>query len=497
MDYKYKYNKYKIKYLNLLQSGGNGNLLELTNFYQDIDNIWLDNNITNNILSHENVKKLMDEITNYNFVDYRIGSQIGYEKNEDHFIYEILENFNSELFNEKLNLGSQYICNYLNSMINDYIKNHKRDIIKFFINKYDFIMKYTNKDIKTLEDFIMDNTNKRINTLDDNIKKDMEKISEQSNNYIKKAFGTYVINDDVVGEKLKFAFITTKIMNQIITEKITEKLDISKTKDYTKDCITIKIPSQHGDDICNKLANYTFYCINLIEIIFKKKINRLKILLLNSDIKKTVPEDKIFTVEQINSAEFNPNNNTLSIFRSEEIYKLLIHELIHRVDNCKKNDDNFYKHFALINPGTFNETITETLACFINIILVSKYNNIDIKQVYKNELLFSLFQTSKILYIYGINNIDEFLDPSNPNKVQTTTSLVEYHIFKSVCLLNFGEFYEIYIQDGDIFNFIYNHMKNNLSYKKIIDDTIKKLATYNKESELYKTMRMTINELNI
>nr|QBK88701.1 MAG: uncharacterized protein LCMiAC01_03790 [Mimivirus LCMiAC01] len=296
--------------------------------------------------------------------------------------------------------------------------------------------------------------------------------------------------------------------------------DLNKIAICKIDSDIIKLPEVILRNInYNKLANEVVMHMNVIREV-KRYIfprvhlrNRPEILFIISDAKKKLPaktDNVIFKQASINSAEYDPINKQLNIFRKEELSKLLFHELCHRENIETYNvgyDDNkkkiWSKKWAVNKLGydilNLDETIVEVFSEFINIVVVTSLCHNDFNKLWKYELFFGLFQTAKILYIAGFANNKEFVDSDNNKLLHTTTSTVEYHIFKTICMLNFNKFYNLYTNNkmDELYNMIYDFSSSNVAYNNIIDRLIKSFDAMDKNKFLYKTGRMSIIERSI
>ena len=293
---------------------------------------------------------------------------------------------------------------------------------------------------------------------------------------------------------------------------------------------TIKIPEIVIEDLdYNKLVNEIVMHMDVIQelkkYMFKGKYNKRPVIyLLLSDAKKYMPQRKddiqtgggvMITQTSINSAEYGPLTNQLTVFRKEEVSKLLFHEMCHREQIEIYNrvyDVNkkilWAKKWAVNkkneNTLNFNETIVEVFGELVNIIATATlcYDNFkgSFNKIWFMELFFGLYQSAKILYISEFNSNNEFTHPLTTNKaVDTNTNTIEYHIFKTICMLNFSKFYNLYITNNidGLYNIVYEYSANNKYYNQIIDSLIKEFDTIDKDRFLYKTGRMTIIERNI
>lgn len=233
------------------------------------------------------------------------------------------------------------------------------------------------------------------------------------------------------------------------------------------------------------------------------------VVLLMSDAKKFFPSsDKVFTARSVNSAEFDPTINHLSIFRREELSKLLFHELIHRANlehRVKGHQDvinRWGRKWAInrIDDGDimFTESFVEVMAQFINIVTISEMCDADFDDLWKNELMFGIYQTAKILYLSGFKTNRDFVTRATEKRVNESTSAAEYHIFKTILMLNFNEFMRLYRGGSikDLLEMVYDFALNNGDYNEMVDSLILSFDKTN-GSDLFRTGRMSIVERDI
>jgi len=150
-------------------------------------------------------------------------------------------------------------------------------------------------------------------------------------------------------------------------------------------------------------------------------------------------EDKYLGPENVNAAftSINEMKNYRDIFiwRKEDLYSIIIHELFHYLllDTKFLNDEKYEKLFnnKIKSYLLLNESITEIMSNFFYIIYlgVSKGKNFDeFREMYKKELEFNWYQTAKVLKFFNINSleIDEL------DKIKSKTAVFSYIILKSV-----------------------------------------------------------------
>jgi len=201
------------------------------------------------------------------------------------------------------------------------------------------------------------------------------------------------------------------------------------------------------------------YKINLsyFDVNIKKELN------LNNQIDD---EYKYLSSQNINSGS-SMSGVQLMLWRREELYKVLIHELVHYNDIDLKDEpsiDNIYPNSIgkIDYPILVNEAITEIQAQFLHTLYLStilsiKNNNniIDVfKVLYNYEQIFSWYQFSKIMRYYSIK---KFNNQEIHNKFNQSTNAFSYYILKSILTINFDEI---------ILKF--NHFNNNHNHPNLL-----------------------------
>jgi len=228
--------------------------------------------------------------------------------------------------------------------------------------------------------------------------------------------------------------------------------------------------------------------------------NRLIIFLTsaNKEIDDALEHKRHFRTVNVNTAVTNMHD--IIIYRWEELYKSIFHELIHFHNlDFKRLPTDLTKMMLDILHRTHNispdneyllyEAITESLANTLNVIYLSS----GIKEFRANlasEILFSTFQLAKILRICGYTNWDEFtlLEDTNKNTVknadankqwQQDSCVFSYYVLKLYILLNLDSYWT-HLLDARIkflaskshFSYlldIFEKGRTNPKLKKIID----------------------------
>ena len=211
------------------------------------------------------------------------------------------------------------------------------------------------------------------------------------------------------------------------------------------------------------------------------------------------------------SLNYHKNYNEIFIWRREEVYLVLIHELFHYLllDTKFLNDEKYDVLFNnKIQPYLLlNESITEIMSNFFYNMYYSirnGENNLDndflkFKEIYVNDLIFSWYQSVKILKYFNINSleIDEL------SKIKSQTSVFSYSILRPILTTEFCEIlfsfpYIAKIFDNDLTNIkecnikscetILNYIKKKIDIlpNKYINEAIKNIIIY--EDTLRRTL---------
>lgn len=207
--------------------------------------------------------------------------------------------------------------------------------------------------------------------------------------------------------------------------------------------------------------------------------------------KKKLNDELVLNKNHVNSGSTS-NRKYITIWRHEEIYKVLIHELIHLFNyDCDHSFDiglkikDKYKIEGNVIP---NEAYTEIWtiilhSIFITNILLKKNSRIDKYELFRwilyNETSFSLYQTAKIMKHFKA-------------KINQRTSVFSYYIIKTSILYNINKFIDINTLDKELDeNNFYNIIVSSLSNKDYINE-LKQLIRKIENT----TMRMSLFQIN-
>ena len=228
---------------------------------------------------------------------------------------------------------------------------------------------------------------------------------------------------------------------------------------------------------------------------FGIKHNPIELVLCMTPQKKLKTNNTFLGPENINSGS-TYSNQKVFIWRYEEVYKVLIHELIHFF---KFDHDIFMKNLHTDNKHCIkgedreNEAYTESFALIIHTYLLSKFLKKSFFELIAYEINFSLFQCKKIMKFYRIKDIKEIINKlSCKNPIYQKTAVFAYFFIKTSLIYNLN----------NIMNFIYNNdhsnfndmIKKSINNNEFIDLLNSTSYDFNKTNFVVMTLRMTCNE---
>lgn len=249
-------------------------------------------------------------------------------------------------------------------------------------------------------------------------------------------------------------------------------------------------------DKCNYTINLYFF--EKYKDIIKIYKNILKIITLLSMFKKNIHKDNNYQIDiyftnfkkeidftnniigsfNVNTGvtvSYYNNFSKIIIYRQEEWFKVLIHELIHAFNfDFRENYPAFKelkKYYDIDSDFNLNESYVEFWARLINVIYFCEIKSINIdkfdinfKKYFKKEILHSIDSGLKILSLISIHN-DNYKENSN---------VFAYYIITSLLIINYKNF----------INWCYSYNDNLInikSEKNIIYKFVNKIIEYNKD----------------
>ena len=260
----------------------------------------------------------------------------------------------------------------------------------------------------------------------------------------------------------------------------------------------------HSKEDSKKFINIIVSVIQYVCSLSIIDINELSINYYLLKNKKEINKNtKEFTKNEINSGycKDGPFKTEITIYRIEEVVKVTIHELFHALQYDYRNDPlhiiNHYKNKYNITSTKLKsyEAYTEIWANIINIYLISKKSKRSPYNIFITLLAlekeFCEFQSHKVFYVTNLGD--------KPTDINKKTGIFPYFILRC-------ELYQrlnLFIKHCRLHNIDYvkidkeekwfNFLKKNTTIKK----NNRRFNKFNENSIIYKTMRMSINEIKV
>lgn len=308
--------------------------------------------------------------------------------------------------------------------------------------------------------------------------------------------------------------IDSDFTSQYIKDYIDKYLNYSYNIKYENNTIVYFTDKKIENNKNNlNIINKILFIIEIIKKLFNRKYSQ-KIIFFETDKKKEFSNNnkiEILNSNNINTAftviEYNNKNGYILLFRKEECIKVLIHELIHSnlIDELliySKKSKDFKDLFCSNYKVLLNEGVTETLACILNIFILSILQNKSLKdldKMFEKEYEYSNYICSKIKSYYNIQHIKDIIKNKNNNKECITyfpqyTNVFSYYFLKNILLTNHLEFGNLYQKYNE------NYKINDEKFiEKIIKLLIKDMDNIDKRlykvNDKNKSLKMSYYEI--
>tara|TARA_B100001057_G_scaffold165589_1_gene166272 strand:- start:22388 stop:23419 length:1032 start_codon:yes stop_codon:yes gene_type:complete len=295
--------------------------------------------------------------------------------------------------------------------------------------------------------------------------------------------------EDTVNRKFN-----TKLNYQLLVNKRNISLNFYLDDNSSISQNLVDIYSNNSFMIIIFLLNYT------------KSVKDLHIDIFLTDFKKELPvKEALLDVLNINSGySYGDNNNSyIVIYRYEEWYKVLIHELFHALDldfssmPFPRTKEKMKNYFNINSNYNLYETYCESWARILNVAVFSFLKNINSKKNYivdfneniKLETRFSLYQCNKIL------------EKTLIEKRKERTNVFAYYVLTAVIMLNRDNFIK-WCKDNN--NNVLDFTKDKENIDEFLNFIIEKFNDESFINALLKTrgfksydnsLRMTIVEI--
>lgn len=324
--------------------------------------------------------------------------------------------------------------NYHNNIKSHYnIKKHIDQNIIDKLNNVDLDFDYSELKI---------DTEKHIQTLmlENNSFEYYNNIMSKNSNVINELIDTKDVIQNITEPKKEIMTILCESL--FIPLKIIFWIESECSYYYLLKWDNIKISILNDVPVLPKTINNIVRIVKWI-ILLSNKINpSLNIYIYLSKFKKEITLKKSLGLNEINSG-VSLTHHWLQVFRQEEIYKVLIHEILHNLQmdiNIPNLFDNDIKHIHISDkshPIIINEAYTEVMSLYLYTIFIGIINNKDIWNIFIDEEKFTIYQINKIFKHYNIDNISYF---SKPNDFIQDTNIIPYYIIKYLLMLNMKYF---------------------------------------------------------
>ena len=213
---------------------------------------------------------------------------------------------------------------------------------------------------------------------------------------------------------------------------------------YVIDTITVQLHIYHtSNTIPIKLSKIKYYINSFINGI-NTSITTLVIILIPTNIKKKFPDFNankvIVTSENCNNGlttTFSDSRKEILIYRYEDLYKVLIHEMIHYFDLDLKTNYN------IVLPNLFNTLEDENKLINLNEAYVETLAVV-LYHIYKYDGITRL----KMIKKHRIRSIRIMNALTNSNKtIHQKSHMFSYYICKAILFDNLPAFLEIVINN--------------------------------------------------
>ena len=240
--------------------------------------------------------------------------------------------------------------------------------------------------------------------------------------------------------------LQSQFMSKLVVTYIKQKLHCKIVKEYIFDNTRVSLTmycvnKKSCIDHFIKVMNFYIYVLNQI-----RHTPVINIIIYNTNLKKVFPAapNLILNENNVNSGVTMFNDNTIVIYRKEELYKVLLHELIHLYQLDFHTYDVSYDKYLMStcgihvktphknrnNPLALFESYTESLACYGHILTHALFHShsideSDIQQVINRETKYYMLQASKV-FKYG--------------KLYENAHVFSYYIAKAALYRSFDRF---------------------------------------------------------
>lgn len=359
---------------------------------------------------------------------------------------------------------------------------------------------------------------------------------------VEKLFNTDNIKIRFIKKVDKPSLYESKFVSNEIYSQIEEGIGVMRCNIKVDELdVTINVllynKNNNSFDRAKNIIKKTIIYLNFIQQ-YSNKNGSLKIYLYLTKLNKKLPNNKtdIIGSENANTAVTYAcaNPGEIYIYRYEEWYKVLMHEIMHSLcldfatvqsKEITKLKDNIKGIFKIKTKLDIAESYTEFWANIINISFISYYSLkgkinrksfLDYFTSHLNiERVFSIFQMNKILRFLDIEDYDNLYKDDKVSKnlrrlYKEDTNVFSYYILKMILLYNTNEFLKwnwnnnINIikfnkNNSSNYNKLFHFFEKKYKNPKMLEDITEMKIVLKKTNTpfLRNTLRMTTFELLI
>lgn len=231
----------------------------------------------------------------------------------------------------------------------------------------------------------------------------------------------------------------------------------------------------------NKWIERIYSLIYFLSTLSRKKCSKsLTIYLYMTDFKKTTP---FSSSETLGPGNVNTGltrrcaiDNEVIIYRQEEWFKVLIHELIHSFGlDFHSSDDERKELNAIFNVKSeyiFEEAYAETWSRILNCVICSFHALNDIKNsddfllslnfTLQLERIYSLYQCDKILRLMNLQFKDVLKKNKQASHFREETNVFCYYVLGGILMNNYGHFIKWCVMNNKNNNSKSQNKKHNM-----------------------------------
>ena len=382
-----------------------------------------------------------------------------------------------------------YKSNYLRIL--DLLYNKYYDLLQIIYREH----RYDPEEVNKIESFLKNMDQKTLE----------EKIEWSNFDGVKLARSIYILflNNQLSQEVMNLFGDTPELYGQFTSLDVQRDIELNiPFKYHYQYKLLVKNPIDLTLTIHSHKNNYRItkkflYRIFFINYLTNKSQIDLKIWL--SSVKKMLPnKNKLNNTRYLGAKEINSGcttftgtlPNKVSLWRQEEVRKVLIHELIHSVELEEHNnlydfEEFIFSHFDIrreLNNLTFFENYVELWGNIINISIVvyDKKNNNDnltnFLDLLERELYWVLFQVAKILVFFDYNKFEDFYfkdgikEESKSKKYIQKSNIFSYIVVRSMMFFNLEKFVNVCYKYNT--EFVIKYRIPNSEIIKLMVDTL-------------------------